>query len=155
MVLLEDFYAIDKMFEYTFSSNRYFIEYTEPFILLGLIEKARNDWVILLLLMIAMVKCARGRTNVLFGFLLDYRGLGEDDVERFKSIQETTVWLWNLLNHSDTYIRFRQSLIQIQLYMNNYDVIYQEIDDDYCKYEKNRVDSRVEHFFNEKQEGEK
>ena len=154
MVLLEDFSNIEMMFEYTFSSNRYFVEYTDPFILLRLVEKAKSDEKIMLLLLIAMVECARFRTNVLFGFLLDYRRFREEDVDRFKNMQEITVWLWNLFNQSDTYLKFRESLMHCKLYMNKYDVIYQQIYDDYCKYEQDRIDSRVEHFFDEKREGE-
>lgn len=154
MVLLGDFSNIEVLFEYTFSGNRYFIEYTEPTILLGLVEKAKNDEKILLLLLIAMVECTRNGTNVLLGFLLDYRRYRDEDVERFNNIQEITVWLWNLFNQSDTYLEFRDTMMQSNLYMNKYDVIYQQIYDDYRRYEKDRKDSRVEHFFKEKKERE-
>ena len=154
MVLLGDFSNIEVLFEYTFSGNRYFIEYTEPTILLGLVEKAKNDEKILLLLLIAMVECTRHGTNVLFGFLLDYRRYRDENVERFNNIQEITVWLWNLFNQSDTYLEFRDTIMQSNLYMNKYDVIYQQIYDDYRRYEKDRKDSRVEHFFKEKKERE-
>ena len=117
-------------------------------------RKAKNDEKILLLLLIATVECTRHRTNVLLGFLLDYRRYRDEDVERFNNIQEITVWLWNLFNQSDTYLEFRDTIMQSNLYMNKYDVIYQQIYDDYCRYEKDRKDSRVEHFFKEKRERE-
>ena len=44
--------------------------------------------------------------------------------------------------------------MQSNLYMNKYDVIYQQIYDDYRRYEKDRKDPRVEHFFKEKKERE-
>ena len=154
MVLLEDFSNIEKLFGYTFSGNRYFMEYTEPSILLGLVEKVKSDERILLLLLIAMVECAQCRTNVLFGFLLDYRRFRDRDVERFNNIQEIAVWLWNLFNQSDTYLEFRDTIMQSDLYMCKYDVIYLQIYNDYQKYEKNKIDSRVEDFFNKKKKGE-
>ena len=101
-----------------------------------------------------MVECTRHGTNVLFGFLLDYRRYRDEDVERFNNIQEITVWLWNLFNQSDTYLEFRDTIMQSNLYMNKYDVIYQQIYDDYRRYEKDRKDPRVEHFFKEKKERE-
>ena len=154
MVLLEDFSNIEKLFGYTFSSNRYFMEYTEPSIILGLVEKVKSDERILLLLLIAMVECAQCRTNALFGFLLDYRRFRDRDVERFNNIQEIAVWLWNLFNQSDTYLEFRDTIMQSDLYMCKYDVIYLQIYNDYQKYEKNKIDSRVEDFFNKKKKGE-
>lgn len=38
--------------------------------------------------------------------------------------------------------------------MHKYDSIYQQIFNDYYRYEKDRKDSRVGHFFKEKKEGE-
>lgn len=154
MVLLEDFSNIEMMFEYTFSSNKYFMEYTDLVVLLGLVEKAKNNERILLLLLIAMVECARYRTNVLFGFLLDCRRFREEDIEQPKGIQEITVWLWDLFNQSETYLQFREKLINSNLYINKYDAIYHKIYDDYFEYEQGRQDSRVEHFFKEKREWE-
>lgn len=151
MVLLEDYSNIEKLFDYSFSNNRYSINYTEPFILWGLVENAQSDEKILLLLLIMLVECARYRTNILLGFLIDDRRLRiGKNLERFKNIQEITVWIWGLFNQSDTYIEFRERLIQQKLYMDKYDAIYQQIYIDYCEYEKDKQDSRIMHFFNKK-----
>lgn len=153
MVLLEDFSNTEKMFDFTFIANRYFIDYTQPFILLCLVERAKGSASILLLLLIAIVECGRYRTNMLLGFLLDYRRLREDDdVEHVKSIQEVTVWIWELLNQSGGYDKFKGILLQEELYIDTYDNIYQQVYNDYCRYEQDKKDSRVEHFFKEKGE---
>lgn len=155
MVVLEDFSNVESMFSYMFTSNRYFTEYTQPFILLRLVEKAKHFENILLLLLIAIVECARGRTNVLFGFLLDYRRIrGEDEEEQFRIIQETSVWIWNLFNLSSEYDQFKRVLVKENLYMMKYEHIYQRIYNDYREYEQDRRDPRVEHFFAERDKKE-
>lgn len=151
MVVLEDFSCIEKLFDFTFTANRYFIDYTQPFILLCLVERAKGDANILLLLLIAVVKCGRCRTNMLLGFLLDYRRLREDDdVERVKIIQEVTVWIWELFNQSSGYDEFKEILLQEELYIDGYENIYKQIYNDYSKYEQEKKDLRIEHFFKEK-----
>lgn len=155
MVLLKDFSNLDLMFEYTFSSNIYFAEYTQPDILFDLVENAKNDKRVFLLLLIAMVECSRYRTNIFFGFLLENGRFKGDDIERFKNIQAITVWLWNLFNITNSYLEFRDTIIQSELYMDKYNSTYQQIYSDYCRYEKERKDSRIEHFFNKEMEWEK
>lgn len=153
MVVLEDFSCIEKLFDFTFISNRYLINYTQPFILLCLVEKAKNDAKILLLLLIAVIECGRYRTNMLLGFLLDYRRFREDDdVERVKIIQEVTVWIWELFNQLGGYNEFKEILLQEELYIDGYENIYQLVYNDYCKYEQDKKDLRIEHFFKERGE---
>ena len=102
-----------------------------------------------------MVECSRYRTNIFFGFLLENGRFKGDDIERFKNIQAITVWLWNLFNITNSYLEFRDTIIQSELYMDKYNSTYQQIYSDYCRYEKERKDSRIEHFFNKEMEWEK
>lgn len=147
MVLLNDFSDIDKMFDYTFSGNKYFLEYTEPIVLYGLVENAINDMKILLLLFISIVECARYNTNYLIGFLIDSRRMRQENEARHDNIQKMAVWIWNLFNCSNTYIEFMERLVQKNRYAKRFNAIYQQVYYDYYRYEIDRKDPRVERYF--------
>lgn len=148
MVLVEDYSNMEELFNYSFDGNQYFVSYTVPFILLKMVESAKSSKKMLLLLMIAMGECARSRTNMLFGFLLDYGRRGRTGgTNRYEHIEEATVWLWHLFNQSDEYTSFKENIMKENLYLERYDSIYRKIYENYCKVERNRQDLRVEHYF--------
>ena len=151
MILLDDYSDIEKMFEYTFEGNRCFIDYTQPFILCRLIERSMSNKRVLLLLLIGMTRCARCKTNRLFGFLLNSVSLrAMNDEEEVDNIQEIAVWLWNLFNQTVSFTEFKAIIVRQKLYMDKYEYIYQQVYSDYCDYEKDKIDPRIISFFKER-----
>lgn len=156
MVILDDYSNIEMMFKYAFVESDNFIDYLPPFILCKLVEDGKKEKKKLLLLLIVMVKCARYRTNMLLGYLLDHRRWREEENrERIDDIREIAAWIWNLFNQSKLYIEFKNGLLLQEMYMDEYDLIYQQIYDDYLKYEKGREDMRISSFLKENEEIER
>lgn len=141
MALTDDFSQADKLVDYSFDCNSYFLNYTNPNILYRILKSSMNSADSFIVTLIGIIWCAKNNTNYLFGFLFDSRN------KRSSELLNVYLWIWQLLNDSKNYESFKCTLSEKGLFNSEYNNTYQTLFYNYKKIESIIPDRRINEYF--------
>lgn len=138
---------IEKLLACTFEKNDKFYNYTTPRILYKLLYKAKSEPDYLLLFLFSIIKCLHKRSNSVIEYVLRHgrheRFENEMDGVDLDKVVEFSYCIWKDLNETETYQEFKNRLVQRDLFMNEYDNLYEEMYLSYIEDEKGVLDERI------------
>lgn len=138
---------IEKLLACTFEKNDKFYNYTTPRILYKLLYKAKSEPDYLLLFLFSIIKCLHKRSNSVIEYVLRHgrheRFENEMEGVDLDKVVEFSYCIWKDLNETETYQEFKNRLVQRDLFMNEYDNLYEEIYLSYIEDEKGVLDERI------------
>lgn len=124
-----------------------FLYYTGGNVIRMLLEKAAEAPELLLLSMICLVHCAKGKTN--FQLLRQsqlWRPYSKGGIGREERARNTANWLWSILYQTEDYREFRDVLVEDGLYLEACEDLYQGLYKEYVLREKAINAEKAERF---------
>ena len=138
---------ISYFYDYQFEANTTFYYFSTPKFLQNLVYKASGDKENLLLLLILVIHCSKGGTNILIGYLLDVpHRFRKKKADEDKKNVEFIYWLWQILNQEIDFTKFKNLLLDRNLYLEGKDDIYKKLFFDYVERERHFNDHRIQEF---------
>ena len=147
---LDEKIDIEKLLACTFEKNDKFYSYTNPRILYKFLNKAQSEPGYLLLFLVSIIKCLHKRSNAIIEYALRHarneRFEGETERVALDKAVEFAYCLWKDLNETRTYQEFKNRLFQRNLFINEYDDLYEELYLSYIENEKGVLDEGIKEF---------
>jgi len=135
---------ITELLNCKFEANSQFFKYTGINILCGLFSVSCASPEHVLITLLLLVHCAKGRTNIAFWHI--FRRLGRWADEEYGDMVNNAKFLWDVLNDSETFEQFRDMLLARGLYDVKYEELYKKLYRDYADREKQLHQDKINEF---------
>lgn len=147
VILSNEDMDISTLFNYQFMANRAFYYYCVPQALLEIVDNAIEEKEKLLLLLILIIHCSKKKANVLLGYLLSSGDrIKENNNLRVELIVDYAYFLWELLNKNDSFEKFKNVLIERNIYISEKENIYKTLYFNYRNEEMSIKNHRIQDF---------
>lgn len=135
--------SVEILLNCRFEPNNKFYDYTNIKMLFKLAKKACRSDEYFLMFFSAIMKCANKIVNRIFEYILDNRLY--DRFAKGLEKEDRTFWagIWKILNTANEYEYFRDSLMQLGLYEEKYDIQYKEAYMLYLQDDKGKNNERI------------
>lgn len=134
---------IERLLKYEFISRNVFYKYTTPEILYDFIEKAMNSKVYFALLLSTFIDCAYKVTNSIFSYVLRRMIPRYLDEKGCSNVSEFCIELFKALNNSKSYEDFKMWLLEMNLFEEGYNYVYENTFTHYIEQEKGLHDEEL------------
>lgn len=125
---------IAELLDYDFEENSKFFKYTSPAILYKLFSISSTSPEHVLITLLLVIHCAKGRTNKAFWHI--FRRVYDRIDESSDKMIINAKYLWDTLNDSETFEQFKETLSGRGLYDARYERLYEKMYLDYVSREK-------------------
>lgn len=135
---------ITELLNYKFEANSKFFKYTGINILCELFSVSCASPEHVLITLLLLVHCAKGRTNIAFWHIFRRPDRWAD--EAYGDMANNAKFLWDALNDSETFEQFRDTLLERRLYDVKYEELYEKLYRDYVSREKKLHQNKIKEF---------
>lgn len=144
------------LLDLNFDTTCPFFFYMTPSAFCKLMQRSTDTPERFLLLLVCIIRCARGNTNYLFNYLAQrhpvFRKHSNTNVPPNEALHNTLTWAWSALYQSRDFMEFKSILSQRGLYSEEFGALSEKLYREYVTHEKTISSDYAETYLQDREE---